>query len=61
MAVCDRCKKEIPLNWFPKLKFQLKGAVMFSHNPYNYIDVDYTLCDKCKKEFDLFMRQGEKK
>ena len=57
IITCDKCKKEIMLNKFPKLKIiRFKTLRLFSHNPYDYIDCKYDLCNECIKKFDEFMK-----
>ena len=55
MAECRRCKKPIHHNYFPKLVLTVKGTVLFSHNPYNYLEDRYVLCTRCKNAFYRFL------
>ena len=57
MTKCKRCKKPIHHNYFPKLVLDIKEAILFSHNPYNYLEEEYVLCTKCKNAFYRFMKE----
>ena len=56
MTRCGRCGKLIHHNYFPKLVLECRGAVLLSHDVYNYIEERFTLCVRCKNAFHRFMK-----
>ena len=56
---CSRCKKQIGISYFPKVYLEICHTILFSHNPYNYLQQRLVLCRRCSNAFDRFMKEND--
>jgi hypothetical protein len=56
MTKCERCNRPIHHNYFPKTVLRVRGQILLSHDPYNYLEREFVLCTRCKNEFHRFMK-----
>lgn len=57
--ICDRCGAVIehryPIIQLKKRETKILTLAKISDEPYDYLEISYDICPKCKKEFEKWM------